>query len=169
MSLLTVWNGEAFLPLQRHDNYCAAHFVIGEQYFIDPESPRNMAEHRAYFAQIANDWRNLPEITAHRFPNPEHLRKYALIRTGYADERAIVCRSNRDALMLAAFIGGLEDYCIVEVVEDTVRAWVAKSQSVRAMGAADFKKSKNQVLDYLATMLQVSRDDAERAAAAGEI
>lgn len=166
--ILTTWTGDAFEPLQRHGNYCAAHFVIGEKYFIEPEAPRNMAAHRAYFAQIANDWRNLPESVAADFPTPEHLRKHALIKCGYADEKVVVCRTNQDAHAVAGIIAALEGYCIVEIVFNVARAWMPRSQSVKAMGAVEFKASKDKVLDYLATMLQVSRDEAERAAANSE-
>lgn len=166
--LLCEWDGEAFKPLGRHAKACDARFVVGEKYLIDPEAPRHMPAHRAYFAQINEAWKNLPESIAENHPSPEHLRKHALVKCGYADEKTILCRTNKDAVMAAAFIGAMDGFAIVDVRDNVLKAWKPRSQSVKAMGADEFKRSKSAVLDFIAGMVGVSpatlADNADQAA-----
>jgi hypothetical protein len=155
-SILCEWDGEAFRPLPRHAKSCNARFVVGERYMVEPEAPHNMLERRAYFAQIREGWLNLPESIAAEFPTPDHLRKHALVKTGYADEKTIVCRTNRDAVMAAAFIEALDGFAIIEVRGNVLKAWKPQSQSVKAMGSDAFRASKNAVLDWIAKAIAVA-------------
>jgi hypothetical protein len=162
--ILAEWTDEGtFKPLGRHAKACDARFTIGERYFIDPEAPRNMATHRAYFAQIKDGWLNLPEAIAADHPSPEHLRKFALVQCGYADEKTILCRTNKDAVMAAAFIGAMDGFAIVDVRGNVLKAWKPRSQSVKAMGADEFKRSKSAVLDFISGMIGVSPASLEHA------
>lgn len=80
----------------------------------------------------------------------EHLRKYALIRTGHRDERTIVCASKAEARRVAAFVKPLDEFALVLVNEASVSVYTAKSQSLRAMGKTAFQQSKDDVLGFLA-------------------
>ena len=90
-----------------------------------------------------------------QFATDEHLRKHALIMSGYRDERSFACASNAEALRLARFLRPRDEYAIVSVHEATLVEWTAKSQSKRAMGGPLFQKSKQDCLDYLATIIGV--------------
>lgn len=149
------WDGEAFAPLPRFVKAADREFVVGEVYRLAPIEDRSMLSHRHYFAAIREAWQNLPETEGERFPTPEHLRKHALIRTGYRDEKTFVAASKADALRLAAFVRPMDEYAVVTVSEAVVRVWTAQSQSVRAMGKKAFQTSKDDVLAFLEGMVGV--------------
>jgi hypothetical protein len=148
------WNGENFTPAGSHWARLAdKHFVVGQVYPLEVREDRSQKSHSHYFASINEAWQNLPEDVAERFPTSEHLRKFALIKAGYADERSIVCASKAEAQRIAAFVRPLDDFAIVAAREAVVCVWTAKSQSVRAMGRQDFQRSKDSVLDIIAGLI----------------
>ena len=150
------WTGEVMEPLPRFMREANKGFVVGETYRLAEENERSRASHNHFFAAVEESWRNLPEDLAERYPTSEHLRKYALIKSGFADERSIVCASKAEALRIAAFIKPMDDYAIVVASESTVKVFTAKSQSIRAMGEDDFQRSKSAVLDLLASLVGVT-------------
>jgi hypothetical protein len=152
--LLCSWDGESFVP--KHPKIADRHYVVGETYPLIVHEHRSGESHRHYFASIADAWGNLPEEIAERLPTSEHLRKYALIRAGFRDERSITCASKAEAQRIAAFIKPMDDFAIVTVTEATVTIYTAKSQSLRAMGKAEFQRSKDAVLDVIAKMIGVA-------------
>ncbi len=133
---------------------------------LAPVEDRSAASHRHYFAAINECWRSLSEELADQFASAEHLRKAALIKAGYRDERSIVCASHAEALRVAAFIRPLDDYAIVSVVGSTVVQLTAKSQSQKAMGKEVFGASKEAVFNVLAEMLGVPVGDLPKSEAA---
>lgn len=160
--ILFSWDGESMTPHKRFQIECDRAFVIGETYRMTVQEHRSQASHSHYFAAIHEAWMNLPELTAERFPTAEHLRKYALIKAGYRDERSIVCNSKAEALRIAAFIRPMDEFCIVTTHEAVVTVWTAKSQSKAAMGKQVFQESKNKVLDVLAEMIGVQPETLTR-------
>src|ERR1700679_2297785 len=92
-----VWDGEAMRPLPAFAAIAAARFGTGEVVSMAPVDERSSPSHRHYFACIRQAWVNLPEPHAARFASEEHLRKYALIKAGYRNERSIVCASPAEA------------------------------------------------------------------------
>lgn len=166
-TILCDWDGEVMRPAsplwaKRAD----AQWVVGERYQVDIRQERSDASHRAYFAAINECWQNLPEDKQAQYPTSEHLRKWALVKAGYRDERSIVCVSPSEARRIAAFIMPIDDYAVVLASDAVVKVYTAKSQSYRAMGKAEFQKSKDAVLDVLAKLLGVSVDDLKKADAA---
>ena len=151
------WDGEAMIPL----NGPAAdrQYVIGERYRLAPHEDSSTASRNHYFASVEEAWKNLPEDQADRFPTFHHLRKWALIRAGYRDERTMVADSKAEAQKLAAFIKPMDDYAVVVVRECTVAVYTAKSQKMKAMGRKDFQESKDRVLDVLSGLIGVSTDE----------
>lgn len=147
------WNGEAMVPTPRFAKLCDTQFVVGENYVLVPHEGRSAASHGHYFAALTEAWRNLPEAEGSRFPSVEHLRKWALIKAGFADERSIVCSSKAEARRLAAFVQPLDGYAVVLASEAVVKVYTAQSQSHRAMGAKAFQESKEKVLEILAGLL----------------
>ena len=149
------WDGEAMKPLPRFAQAADREYVIGETYNLAEVQDRSSASHRHYFALINEAWMNLPEALSERFPSAEHLRKYALVKAGYRDERSIACASKAEAQRVGAFVKPMDDYAVVVVFGASVMVYTAKSQSVRAMGKADFQASKEAVLGVLADMIGV--------------
>jgi hypothetical protein len=160
--ILATWDGTTFTPLSRFAKEADRQFIIGETYRIAIAEHRSQASHSHYFAAIHLAWLNLPESQAERFPTEEHLRKYALIKAGYRDERSIVCNSKAEAQRIAAFIKPMDEFAVVTTFEAVVTVWTAKSQSKAAMGKQVFQESKNRVLDVLASMIGVQPETLTR-------
>lgn len=151
--ILCQWDGEAFRPVGRSARDADARFVVGERYTLLEEKPRSGAQHRMFFASVNEAWSNLPECLAREFATPDHLRRYALIMTGYRDERTLVASSRAEALRIAAFLRPVDPFAVIVQEGAVVRVLTARSQSMKAMGAKDFKASMDAVLDYLAQMI----------------
>ena len=163
--IIFAWDGEAMKPATRFMATLAdKNYVIGENYRLAPHQARSNASHNHYFASVEDAWRTLPEHLADDYPSSEHLRKKALIRAGFADERSVVCASKAEALRVAAFVRPLDDYAIVTVSKATVHVYTAKSQSMRAMGAAEFQASKEAVFTFLDSLLEIAPGITERTA-----
>jgi len=150
-------DGEFHL-LGRSKQEADARFVAGEIYALEELQQRSSASHAHYFAALTECWRNLPENEADRFPKPENLRKWALIRTGFATQRQIVASSRAEALRLAAFIAPMDEYAIVETRGSVVTVFEAESQSMRSMGKKRFEESKDAVLGYCANLIGVTAE-----------
>lgn len=162
-----IWDGEAMVPASP---YWAARadqqFVVGEHYKLIEHHDRSEASHRHYFASIKNGFDNLPDVMRDDYPTAEHLRKKALIRTGYAHHRDYVCDSANAARDMAAFIRPLDDYAVIITKDCIVRVYTAMSQSVKTMGAKEFQASKTAVLDFIDDLLGVERGATARSEAA---
>jgi hypothetical protein len=139
----------AFAPL------VARRYAVGQVVALEPAEPRSAPSHRHYFACVREAWVNLPDAFAARFRTEEHLRKYALIKAGFCDERSIVCPSRAEATRVTALIEPMDDYAIVTVTGQVVTVFTAKSQSSGAMGRSLFQASKDAVLGILADMIGV--------------
>lgn len=158
------WDGEHMVPLR--PRLADKEYCIGELYRLGVIEDRSRNTHNHYFALLHEAWSNLPDDLAERFQTEEHLRKYALIKAGYFDERSIVCGSKAEAQRIAAFIKPMDDFAIVTVSEATVRVYTAKSQSKRAMGAKDFQDSKTKVLEIVAALIGVTPEALAKSRAA---
>jgi len=147
------WTGEAMIPrLPRHADRL---FTVGQVYTLVEQAERSSASHRHYFALINEAFNSLPEHIADRWSTPDHLRKWCLIRAGYRDERSIVCASKAEALRVKSFIRPIDDFAVVVASEAVVTVYTAKSQSVKAMGRAEFQASKDAVITALADLIGV--------------
>lgn len=141
-------------------------FVVGQRYSLVQYEERSSASHNHEFAWLKESWLSLPEHLADRFPSPEHLRKWALIRAGYSDSHTITCRSKAEAIRVAAFIRPIDEFAVVIVQRTTVTRFTAKSQSKRAMGAKEFYESKERIMEVVALMLNVDPQELPQARAA---
>lgn len=156
------WTGEEMRPVRPTQKLCDLQFVVGQVYSMQALERRSAASHRHYFAAIHEAWLNLPEDQAERFPTDEHLRKHALIKVGFSDQRTIVCSSRAEALRVAEFIKPLDGYAIVTVQGAVVYHFTAQSQSMAAMGKETFQRSKDLVLDYIASLIGVTGGELAR-------
>jgi hypothetical protein len=154
-----------FRPTGNYGALAAKHYGDGEVVALVPHEDRSFSSHRHFFAVVREAWLNLDEADTERFATPEALRKYALVRTGYRDERTIACASKAEALRVAAFVRPMDPYAVVTVSEAVVRVWTAQSQSTKAMGAKDFQRSKDDVMGFLAQMIGVDPASLTKAAA----
>lgn len=159
------WTGEAMAPLPSFAKRCDAEFVVGEVYNLEAIEQRSAKSHAHYFASVNEAWQNLPENAVEQFPTSEHLRKWCLIRAGYAEHRNIVASSKAEALRLAAFVRPMDSYAVVTARECVVTVYTAESQSMKAMGKQRFQESKDAVLSLLAAMIGTDPVEIGRAAA----
>ncbi|MEY4034575.1 MAG: hypothetical protein RL492_1769 [Verrucomicrobiota bacterium] len=156
------WNGEAFDPVSRRFAAVAdKHFVIGQVYDMVPEEDRSAVSHRHYFAAVREAWMNLPEGLAEDYPTAEHLRKFALVKAGFCDQRTLIASSKAEALRLAAFVRPMDEFAVVSTSGNTVVVLTPQSQSMRAMGKADFQRSKDLVLGIVSAMVGTSPQDLQ--------
>lgn len=158
MVIIYTWDGGAMVPEQRFRRLCDREFVVGQVYRLDVAEHRSINSHRHYFAAINDAWGSLPEDVVERFPTPEHLRKFALVKAGYADSRSIVAASRAQAQRIAAFVKPMDEFAVVTVSEAVVTVYTARSQSIKAMGAKEFQLSKQAVLGVIAGMIGVSQE-----------
>jgi len=150
------WDGESFTPLPRLARVADEHFVIGEVYHLVEQAERSPKSHRHYFVMIKEAWENLPE-TEVRWPTPEHLRKWALIKAGYYDEKQVVCATKAEALRWTpVLITASGEYAVVVPRGPVVTIYTAKSQSLKAMGRVDFQASKDAVLQIVSDLIAVT-------------
>lgn len=153
------WQGDSFTPLNSHwGKQADKQFVVGQVYTVVTVEERSMQAHRHFFACLAEAFNTLPETVAPQFPSQEHLRKWALVQSGFADERSIVCASKAEAQRVAAFIKPMDEYAVVVVRDATIKVFTAQSQSMKAMGKADFQRSKTAVLDVIANLIGVTSE-----------
>lgn len=150
------WEGDGFRPANSYwAGVCDKLFVVGVRYGLIEHNERSTASHNFYFASLNELWSNLPESEADRFPTVEHMRKYALIKCGYRNERTFVASSKAEALRIAQFLRPVDEYAIVLVKDCVVIEWTAQSQSYKAMGKKAFQDSKQAVLDWCADLIGV--------------
>lgn len=159
-----VYDGEAMVP--KFPKQADHHYVVGETVYLEPFLARSKRSHDHYFAVVEEAWKNLPEDMAERFAQPDPLRYFALIKTGFRSEENIVCTSQAEALRWAEVIRRRSPYAITTVAGGVVRIWEAESQSLKAMGRERFQASKTAVLDFLAQMIGVDPVELSRARAA---
>ena len=156
--MLFDWDGEAMVPRPPFRKKCDEVFAVGGIYRLEIFEHRSRNSHNHYFAALHDAWLNLPQHIADETPTAEHLRKWALIRTGYADVTKVVCASPKDAADLAATLRKRDDFAVVTVAESVVTEHRAKSQSTAAMGKTAFQESKTKVLDHVAGLLGTTAD-----------
>lgn len=158
LPLVCRWTGEAFEPLGRSKREADAEYVVGQVYKLQTVEERSEASHRFYFAAINEAWSQIPDPHAFQFPNPESLRKQALIRTGFATQRQYVANSRKEAERVVAFVKH-DIYELVQIEGNIVTVWTAESQSYRSMGRKRFKESMDAVLNYVAGLIGVTPDE----------
>ncbi len=151
-----VWTGEHFVPLPRFKRLCDQQFEVSEEYALIPSEERSMSSHRGYFASVKEAWKNLAEEFDDRFPTEEHLRSYALVKTGFATYSAFPCKDEESATDLAVSLRRRSPFSVIRVSGDVVECWDPESQSVKAMKKEKFEASKKAVLDLVSSMARTT-------------
>lgn len=145
--------GRFKVPSDHWAHLADKHYAEGELVRMERHEMVSGASRGHYFAVLKDAHANLPDHWAVQFPSVEALRKFALIKAGYCDQHTFACASKAEAQRLAAFLKPVDEYALVVAKEATVTRYTAKSQSEKAMGKADFQKSKDAVLAIVAEML----------------
>ena len=158
--LLCLWDGEVFRPQTPFQLRLARErFGEGEVVTLAIEKERTTSTHNHQFAAISDLWRTLPESHANQAyaRSPDTLRKHALVATGFTNCEQIVCGSKAAAERVGAYVGQLataaHGYAITQIEGATVRVWTPHSQSRAAMGAKEFQRSKQAILDWIEDLI----------------
>jgi hypothetical protein len=161
------WDGLVMVPLARFEGVAAREFITGQPYTLAEVEDRSDVSHKHEFAWLREAWLNLPEAIADEYPSPEHLRKRALIESGFCTITDYACGSHAEARRWAQNLRSeVDEYALVLVKRTVVRVFKAKSQSRRAMDKAEFQASKTAILEWVAGLLQVSSEQLQKAEAA---
>jgi hypothetical protein len=142
------WEGDVMRPI--HPKQADKQYTIGQRYRLEHVEERSTNTHNHFFAALREAWSNLQAEDAERFPTMEHLRKYALVKAGYCDERTFVLKSADEAEKLATSLLELDEFSVVDFNGNLVRLRRAKSVAKNAMSAKEFQKMKTDVLDVVA-------------------
>jgi hypothetical protein len=150
---LFVWNGRAMVPTTGAGTY-----KKGEVYLLREEG-RVEAARRHYHARVAELWDNLPHD---EFPSPTHLRKFALIRTGFCQEITMPLATEGLQALFKILARRFDPYVICVSHGESVAAYTAKSQARGSMRDTELSDSMAKVLDYAEGLLERKvQDDAE--------
>lgn len=164
--LVVHWDGEAMVPIGRFKAQADRDLVVGEKYIICEYKDRSGASHRHYFAMLREYWQNLHEDfqNAPWAKTPEHLRAYALIKTGWCKTNTAVFDNEMDAqksLQIASWVAGTFTSTFtlsyVTLTDDgtyILTSAAPLSQSYRAMGKDKFQKSKDDVLNWCQDLIE---------------
>lgn len=158
------WNGAAFEPVGRHARAaCEATFGAGQIVRLVEHQEHSEVSMRHQFAWLKAAWESLPPDLIADYPSPDHLRKAALIRTGWCTVQDYPCGSRAEAQRWVAFLKReVDPYTIVEPSESVVRVYRARSQARGAMSPKDFRAAKDAVLMWVSNLLGVEPDALER-------
>jgi hypothetical protein len=151
--LIYMGDGDFRASSPYHIRRCQQLYGQGELVTVEAIAERSMASHRQYFAEVGDLWETLPETLAGDFPSADHLRKFALIKSGYCKQRRLVLPTHEEAEEAALMVNELDSYALCEVTGRTLTVWVARSQSLKAMGREEFEKSKVDTLDVTRKMI----------------
>lgn len=139
----------------------------GEAVTLEVERDRSIRSHNHQFAFVAEAWRNLPEHLEQKpyAKNPDTLRKHALIACGFCDVHTVAAGDPEALASLLRREGQkAHGYCLTNTQGSVVVHYTPHSQTVNAMGGPEFQRSKEAILNWLATLLGVEPTDLKRAA-----
>jgi hypothetical protein len=159
------WNGQVMVPTRLLAATQA--YEPGRRYWLEEASERSWLSHQQQFAWIGEAWGNLPHALAETFPTPEHLRKAALIATGWRRETIIEAGNATAAQRVAAYARGEDEFAHVVVRGPTVIVQKARSQRMHGhdrMDKAEFQKSKDDILGWIADLIGVTPEQLKGAA-----
>ena len=152
-SYLFRWDGYVMRPVGRSP----LAYQKGVTYRMQEEDASTQSR-RHYHARLAELWENFPHDS---FPSPEHLRKFALIRTGQYHE-VLIPASNE--MLQGAFVAvakSFDKFAICVCEDGFVKAYRAISQAKGAMSEDEFNKSKDKVLAYIEDLLARDVEDCK--------
>jgi hypothetical protein len=122
---------------------------------------------RRFFAALRDLHANLRQEHLERWPNPEVMRKHALIAVGYCDAVTVACGSKTSAPQIANTFRLLNQYCVALVKGDVVTVFTARSMARRALQKKEFLQVADRVFGWLyeETGIDASKSTEGKAAA----
>lgn len=169
------WDGTTMTPEQRFVALARRQFIKDCVYVLEGHEPASHADRGHYFASIKEAWNNLDAETTARYPTPEHLRKWALIKAGWRIENVVFGPDEAWAIRTVAFNKRQDDFAVTIVIAPSggdelwsVRILVARSQKIGRpedgmMTKDEWRQSKQDVLDILSQRLGVTRRELTKA------
>ena len=160
-----IWNGMAFVPdgNSARDAACRS-YRMGQPVTLFVMQERTERTHNHQFAWLDDAVENMPE----RFDgepwaaSAEHLRKYALISTGFFNVKSIATDGQAEAERWAAVMQSLDPFSVVAIRGDVVHLFTAQSQSMKAMGKERFQRSKTAILNFVANIIGTTPEELAR-------
>lgn len=155
--IAAIWADGVFRPAEKHADRAGKAFKVGTQYILTIDelgSFRSM-----YFACCQRAFENLPEDKVKFFLDADHLRKHALLKTNHCTKHHFIAKSHAEALRHRAYVKS-KSLCIAQVVKTDDGSIVEEiypiSQKADEITPTRFRKSAEDVLAYLASLLGVS-------------
>ena len=158
------WSGFGMVPLAGQHLRCAERFVVNGRYGFVIFDGRSEENHSHYFAVIRDYWNNWPESYEIELSSEKQLRRHALIRTGHYDQHIMALASKEDAERYIERMTEREGYAEFSLNESVVVARFAKTQRKNFQSNADFKKAKQDVLDFMASVTGIPVEQMKREA-----
>lgn len=121
---------------------------------------------RYFFAALRDAHASLPDAMRERFPNPEVLRKHALIAVGHCDVITLACGSKASAPMIAGAFRMKDQYCIASVRGDVVTIYTARSMARRVLLKKPFREVAEKVFAWVHEQTGVDPGQSQEARAA---
>ena len=121
---------------------------------------------RYFFAAIRDAWANLSDHHKERFPNPEVLRKTALIYAGHCDVMTVVAGSKTAAPGIANAFKVRDQYCVAIPKGDVVTVYTARSMARRVLLKKEFLQVAEKVFAWIAETTGVDPSQSHEARAA---
>lgn len=149
------WFEGVLVPLPRFARQAHQQYQVDQTYFMGEIEERSDASHNHQFAWLKDAWLSLPEHLTDEYPTQDHLRRHALIKSGFFVETVLDCGANPAALRVAATMRSDDTFALVVVRGPIVVRRVAKSQSRRTMDRAEFQASKEGMMAVIAEMIGV--------------
>jgi hypothetical protein len=159
------WNGEVMVPAK--PKLADKAFVIGQRYWLEEVADRSWISHQHQFAWIEQAWSNLPETMTEMFPTSEHLRKSALVATGWHREMVVEAGNAKAALRVAAYAKARDEFAHVTTRGPTVIVRWARSQRMHGLDRMDkdeFQRSKDDILNWISALVGVTPEQLRGAA-----
>lgn len=160
------WTGEVMRPLPFHLELCLRTFKTGKRYKLTEFSERSPETHNHYFKAVSRYWDNWPHDYERTLADREQLRKHALIRTGWYVQVAMAFESIEAASQFVATYKRSVDYTEGSLIANKDGAMavmlIAKTQQKDRMDAAEFQKSKQDVLEFCAAVTGISPEQMLR-------
>lgn len=159
------WTGEGFRPdSPAAAAWCQRHVRPWEKVTLTVHQGRSMKSHRHLFPWLKDAWESLPE--EHRgapwAASPEHLRKYALIKSGFYDVRLFPVASEEEAARWMPILRAFDSFSVVVTTGSVVLYYTAQSQKMTVMGKDRFQRSKQAVLEFVADLLGIYPEELAR-------
>lgn len=151
----------AMVPVRGIARVVASKYQDGMGYLLEPASLGSTPAEKAFYAEVNNAWKQLPESMQADYPSANHLRKRALIKCGFFDVVETVCDTEDDAKRAAALVRG-DEFAVVVVNGTVVRKYTPMSMKVRTKKDREqFRIMADAVLGLLADTLGVKRRELQ--------